>query len=263
MDLRHAADELYALKPGEFTAARDGMATAVRGDGDRQLADEIKSLRRPSRAAWVLNMVARRQPDEIESLLRLGGALRNAQEQLEGNQLRRLGVQRRELVSALAALAGRLAAEEGQQMSESVLREVKDTIEAALIDPDSAAELRAGHLVKAIEPGDLGFGTEAIETGPADVAKRPLLSAQTRAAENEARSRLSEADGLVLAAEKRRAEAQKHVQQLTEALEEARSELKAATDDAERAIARRDAAKGELERREGTPTIGADERRVR
>ncbi|MGW4517724.1 hypothetical protein ACWEO4_38520 [Streptomyces sp. NPDC004393] len=45
------ADELYGLPPGEFTAVRDERAKAARAAGDRDLAERIRRMRRPTLAA--------------------------------------------------------------------------------------------------------------------------------------------------------------------------------------------------------------------
>jgi len=46
-DLAAAAEELYALSPGDFTAARDEKVAQARTAGDRDLARAIGALRRP------------------------------------------------------------------------------------------------------------------------------------------------------------------------------------------------------------------------
>ncbi|WP_432171865.1 hypothetical protein [Streptomyces sp. 1222.5] len=59
MDLDAVADELYALAPSVFTAARDESAQAARAAGDRKLAEEIRRLRRPTLSAWASNLPGR------------------------------------------------------------------------------------------------------------------------------------------------------------------------------------------------------------
>ena len=49
------ADELYALSPAEFTAARDERARQVRAAGQRDEAAAIKKLARPTASAAVAN----------------------------------------------------------------------------------------------------------------------------------------------------------------------------------------------------------------
>ncbi|HET9860229.1 MAG TPA: hypothetical protein VFQ19_10655, partial [Nocardioidaceae bacterium] len=98
MDLAGVADELYALTPEEFTGTRNQRAKEAKAE-DKDLSDRIKTLPKPSTAAWVINMLARNQADLLEQVLSLGEALRQAQEKLEGDELRELGKQRRQLTS--------------------------------------------------------------------------------------------------------------------------------------------------------------------
>ncbi|GGN80963.1 hypothetical protein GCM10011579_067060 [Streptomyces albiflavescens] len=72
------------LPPEDFTAARDARAAAARSAGDRALAEKIHTLRRPSSSAWAANLLVRGRPDEIEPMLQLGKALRQAHHDLDG-----------------------------------------------------------------------------------------------------------------------------------------------------------------------------------
>ncbi len=57
-----AAEELYGADPEAFTGRRGELAAAARGAGDRAAAKAIAALRRPTRAAWVVNRLARADP---------------------------------------------------------------------------------------------------------------------------------------------------------------------------------------------------------
>lgn len=153
MDLDSVSDELYALPRDGFVAARDERAREARSEGDRALATEIGRLRKPSTAAWLANLLAREQPEEIDGLVELGDALRRAHSELDGEALRRLSGQRHELVAALAGQARRLGRSAGQAVSEGVSRELEDTFTAALGDPDAARALAAGRLTSGLQPG--------------------------------------------------------------------------------------------------------------
>lgn len=148
MDLNAVVDELYRLAPGDFTAVRDERARTARADGDRQLAERIRRLRRPTLAAWASNLLVREQPEEAERLLRLGEALRQAHRDLDGGQLRELSAQQHQLTFALARQAGRLAAEAGQRISDDVRQEVQNTLLAVLADPETAAQWAMGQLTR-------------------------------------------------------------------------------------------------------------------
>ena len=150
-------DRLYELPPEQFIAARDEAVAAARKAGDRATATAIGKLRRPTVAAWLVNLLARRQPDLLGELLALGDALRTAQHELRGDELRELSTQRRAAIGGLVAQARRLAYEAGRSGRENLpLAEVEATLSTALSEPDVAAEVRSGTLTRAT--GYAGFG---------------------------------------------------------------------------------------------------------
>jgi hypothetical protein len=102
-------DALYSAPPEGFVAARDDAVRAARERGDREFATAAARLRRPTRAAWLANLLARRRPEQLEGLLGLAGSLADAQRTLDGAALRALSSQRRKLVTAMAREAGQLA----------------------------------------------------------------------------------------------------------------------------------------------------------
>ena len=84
MDLESVADELYAAAPEDFMALRTQRVADAKDDGDKALAKEIGTLRRPTKSGWLVNLLARQAPDELQSLIDLGEALREAQQQQIG-----------------------------------------------------------------------------------------------------------------------------------------------------------------------------------
>ena len=160
-DLASAAEELYALSPGDFTAARDERVARARTSGDRDLARAIGALRRPAVSAWLVNQLVRESGDQVGELLALGESLRQAQQDLAGEQVRELSTQRRRLVAALVAEAKRLAERDGRPVGLQVEREVDATLQAVLADADAAAAVRAGCLASPLSYAGLGVGDEA------------------------------------------------------------------------------------------------------
>ena len=69
------ADQLYRLPPEQFTAARDTAARQAKADGDADAATALTALRRPSAAAWLVNVLAGQDAELLERLLALGPAL--------------------------------------------------------------------------------------------------------------------------------------------------------------------------------------------
>ena len=159
MNLDDVVTQLYALPPEEFTAARTEAAAAAKTAGDRDLAKQIGALRRPTVGAWLVNLLAHQRPDLIGDLLALGDALRGAQRNLRGGELRELSAQRRTMVTALAREARALAVAAGRGVRAALpLDEVQNTLTAARADSDVAEEVRRGRLVKPVEFG--GFGEQ-------------------------------------------------------------------------------------------------------
>jgi hypothetical protein len=158
-ELDAVADELYGLLPDEFVGGRDAAAAAARERGDRELAKAIGRLRRPTRAAWLANLLARHRAAALEGLLGLAAGLADAQRTLDGTALRQLSSKRHQLVAAMAHEAGRLAQEAGDPAADSVLRELQGILDAALARPEIADQVRSGRLTRTLSY--TGFGPEA------------------------------------------------------------------------------------------------------
>lgn len=179
VDLDAVADELYALEPGEFTAARTDREKAAKAAGDKELAKQIHQLRKPTGTAWLSNLLARESPDSLAPLKKLGEQLREAQETLQGDELRALSRQRQRLVYALVTEARHLAQSRGQKVTETVARELEQTLEATLADPTVADTVVAGRLATAVQHA--GFGAGGVLSGPArQAASREPLTAPVR-----------------------------------------------------------------------------------
>ncbi|WP_074466982.1 hypothetical protein [Streptomyces sp. WMMB 322] len=168
MELDDVADELYGLRPQEFTAARDDRARRARAAGQRELAASIRALRRPTLAAWASNLLVREQDEQVAPLLRLGEELRGAHRNLEGAELRALSHQQHQLVNALSEQAGRLAGDAGQPLGAQAQHEVAQTLHAVLADPEAAREWAAGRLSKPLTatPGFEAAAREAAAAPP-------------------------------------------------------------------------------------------------
>ena len=167
VDLDEAAEELYAYAPEDFLEARSALVARAREAGDRPLAAAIGKLRKPSTAAWLVNLLAYEAADDLSALLDLGAAMRHAQARLSGAELRKLTQQRHQVVRALATQAHHLAAERGEKPSRAVLDQVMDTLLAALADPEQGELVRAGHLTTPLSYS--GFGPAGLAAVPPPV----------------------------------------------------------------------------------------------
>ncbi len=175
------ADELYGLPAAEFTAARDAAAKAAE---DRALATRIKALRRPTASAWAVNLLVRREAEQIDQVLAVAESLRAAAEAMDGEELRALTRQRRQLTAALATSARSLAREQGATLSAAITEQVEGMLTAAMLDPVAARVVRSGLVVSAfsstgldgLDPAAVCAVPEAVE-GPADGHRAPAAGA--------------------------------------------------------------------------------------
>lgn len=250
--LLRIADRLYGLPAAEFTAARDAAVKEHRAS-DRELAEAIRGLRKPTAPAAVLNLLVRRDPAQVDQVLAVGEALREAQETLSGADLRALTKQRRQLTAAVTARARALAGEHGQRVSDSVAEQVEATLTAAMIDAQAAIALRTGLLLTALSSTGLGVSDltasvavpDAVDFAPSPieppappqlrvvpdpdaVAKRRVAveAAVAEAAETlaEARSALADVEDEVATLEARSLQLQAEIDELRRQLSEHESE---------------------------------------
>jgi hypothetical protein len=257
--------DLYALPPEQFIAARDEAVKRAKAAGDRRLAAEIGKLRRPTVAAWVVNRLAQERPEMVEELLDLGEALRSAQRNLRGGELRELSLQRRALVSALAREAVGLARREHRRDNLPVA-EVEATLTAALADPEVADMVRTGQLTRTVEY--TGFGEtprprlRLLQGGSADpeldVGRSSAVRYPSTGRDRPTSTKESERD----AGARARAEREAAEREATE--REAAEREAAARAEAEREAAERaEAERREAERREAERAAAAELRRAR
>lgn len=224
-----AADELYALAPEEFTAARTAREKDAKKAGDRELATRIHALARPNVAGWMLNRLVRERPQEVQPFLELGEDLREASAAGEGDRLRSLGRLQRQTVTALLDDALAIAAAAGRTVSADVRRTLTETLRAALADADAAGELQAGRLTAGLYNSGLG-GTPTI-TPPSDApsSEKPP-SKRTPSDKKAADPKAADTASAENTADKRRA------QELLAAAKTLLEEVRAADDAAQRTV---------------------------
>jgi hypothetical protein len=235
--LDDVADALYALKPDEFSAARDAEVRKARQAGDRDLAKEVGQLRKPTQSAWLVNLLWRDQHEVMEQLFELARELGRAQAEAAGSELRALTQQRRQLENALLRRAVELAGAEGVNISDSTTREAQETLSAALATPEVADEVRTGRLVKPASYA--GFG--ALPGSGPTPRPRPAPAAPSREPIDlrEAQRAREERDTAERARQEREA-AQRKVEQAEQAAEVANAALTQATRARDAARTRRD-----------------------
>ncbi len=98
-------DELYEVKPDEFTALRTKLVAAAKKRGDADTAKQISAARKPTTAAWVVNRLALRDRDIRTRLAGLGERLKDAHAAMDGESIRALSAEQRRLVDDVARAA--------------------------------------------------------------------------------------------------------------------------------------------------------------
>jgi outer membrane murein-binding lipoprotein Lpp len=217
------AGELYGGLPADFTPRRTAAEKAARAEGDKELAGAVKGLKRPSVGAWAVNLLVRRESDQIDQVLTLAESLRAAAEALDGAELRALTKQRRQLTSALTTRARQLALEQGTRLTQAVADQVEGTLNAAMLDAGAAEDVRTGLLVTTLSATGLDAQSwESAVALPESLGTRVAPSAQEAPTlhvvpENKAllreaaEEKLAEAEQEVLAAKKAATKAGKAV----------------------------------------------------
>ncbi|WP_032389966.1 hypothetical protein [Rhodococcoides fascians] len=251
-DIDTVIDELYSLAPADFVSHRSAYVTRFKKAGDKSGATRIGGLRKPTVVAWLVNTLARQDESAVAELFDLGAELERAQQRGDGHRLRELSTARSASIRTLTDRAVALGRERGVTVGDNAAREVSNTLNAAMADPEIRDRVRAGRTVVAETYS--GFGpallslvpdppeteTETEDDGEPDIADDAPESAAESDAENEAELlRQAEHDRLV--AELDSAET---------AFDAARDAADAADQGTERAASERRSATAEVERLE-------------
>ncbi|WP_346619378.1 hypothetical protein [Blastococcus montanus] len=244
MELDEVADELYEVAPEEFVAVRTARQNEAKADGDKALAKAIGALPKPSTPAWVCNLLVHGHREEIEGLVELGGLLRDAQQNLAGDELKALNRQRAQLLTALTRQASALARERGHAVSSTIAAQVEETLRAAMTDPGAGEALLTGRLTSAMSYSGMGTPARAdlrlvrppaAEPAPARPARpRGESAAERRRREEERRRREAEERRL-----RELAEARSAAEEAAAVAEEAAAAAEQARGTADRLDARR------------------------
>jgi hypothetical protein len=208
-------DSLFAAPLDEFVAERDALAKRLRADGDREAAERVKALRKPSAAVWAVNQLARRQQKDYRALLQAGDRLREAQEQVLGGEspetLQEAAAAERQLVERLTEKGRAVLEVAGHSPTEAMVRRVNGTLHAAATRPDLREAAESGRLEHEEETS--GFGFDLLSGVPAAPKRKQGEDKRLR---------------------ERRGAAEERLQAAREELAEARQEAKDAAADVKR-----------------------------
>jgi hypothetical protein len=217
-------DELYREHPERFTAGRNRLVKELRTAGERDEADRIRQLRRPTMAAWLINRVALSSPKELDEFAEASRKLEKAQARaLEGkdegaSEFRAAAAREREATDAVLELARKAGADADHPPSERALELVGETLRAASADPELRERVLRGRAER--EQSAATLGTPAVAALP----KRGSRSAKRREAA-EASRELEQLEAELSGAEARQQRLQAQVEQTTEALRREKARL--------------------------------------
>jgi hypothetical protein len=236
-------DDLFALPLDEFTAARNELAKRLKRDGDADAAEQVRSLPKPSVAAWAVNQLARREPEPVRSLLNVAARLRSAQERsLKGeraaDELRAAQAEEREVIRGLTRSAEGVLREAGRAASGTTLEKVSSLLRASAVDEPGRTTLREGRLTGDVEMS--GFDAFAGLQVPAkgrgrksaraddDLAERRRLKREAEQKRKRLEKRVRELGTKADVAERDAEHARKAADDASQRAEEARREADAA-----------------------------------
>jgi hypothetical protein len=226
-------DELYGLPLEEFTEARNRLVRQLQDRGDKEIANQVRTLRKPSLAAWAVNQLARRHPEELRELMDLRDKLVSG----DASAFRSASTEQRKLIASLTDHARPILEESGHSASRSTI----DTISKTLLAGGTETErdlILSGRLTRELAPSGFeglpGLGTalpeeETEDDGRVDTRaaeRAEELAKKAEAAEREAERLQVQADaarreakGLERSAERARARAEEARAKADEALD--------------------------------------------
>lgn len=174
------ADALYALDPEDFTAARDALARQLKADGDVTGSAAVKAMRRPTVAAWLLNLLAGERPEVVEEVTALAARLRSAQAAAlsgrGGDALRSLVGERRDVVRRAVQAAAAIGADRGRDVGATQVDAMTGMVEAVLADEALAELWRAGRLTTTEQAAGFSFGDVDPSSVPVPAARKPAAA---------------------------------------------------------------------------------------
>lgn len=147
---------LYTLPLGEFTAERNALAKRLQKSGDKEAADEVKSLAKPSVSAWVVNQLFAREETRMRGLLTAGEHARSALQHTltvgDAEALREALHDQRELRDELRQSAAEILERDVRAASPAILDRVTVNLDALALSPAAAEEAARGWLDADLEP---------------------------------------------------------------------------------------------------------------
>src|SRR5262252_5215787 len=117
-------DELFKLPLTEFTVARNALAARLKKAGNRDEAERVKALAKPTLSAWAVNQLYWTYADAFKELIAAGKRFGKS------GDMRELLNARREAISVLTRHAAELLRNAGHNPTPDIIRRITTTLEA-------------------------------------------------------------------------------------------------------------------------------------
>jgi hypothetical protein len=202
-----AMDRLYMGSPDEFVELRKQLAGELKDSGEDDSSAKIKEAKKPSVAAWALNQISRRNPDQLESLFEASETLAGA----KGKAAREAAIARHHAVSKLVEAAASYLEETGRSANASMKEKITETLYAVATDEEARSLLERGWLTKEVKSGSLGGLEVVVAEGDQGDDEAEQQEAARIQREEEVRTMRAEAEKLSAEADRFRSEAEEFI----------------------------------------------------
>ena len=146
-------DALFKLPLAEFTAARNALAARLKQNGQRNEANLVKTVAKPSISAWAVNQLYWRHREAFDKLLAAGERVRQAS-RVAGKVANMRGAldARRETLSDLSDLATSVLSDAGHNPAPDTLHRITTTLEALSAHASLSDGPTLGRLTQDVDP---------------------------------------------------------------------------------------------------------------
>ncbi|MFL5319775.1 MAG: hypothetical protein ACJ790_08965 [Myxococcaceae bacterium] len=138
--------KLFATPPKEFTAARNALAAELKKSGDADAAKQVKALKRPDAAAFLVNAVAQKYPGDVKAMVDTADKVSKAQRGGHGSEMQALSKELRSLSSSLVERAEEIAKDAGVKFTTALRGKVETTFRSANQDDYAREKVMNGIL---------------------------------------------------------------------------------------------------------------------
>ena len=150
---------LYGLPFGEFTAARNTLAKELKKQGDKEAAEEVASLPKPTVSAWAVNHLFTTDSERMEELLASGERARKALRSIlsggDPGALRDAIQEARDLANELRDRAAGAVTEESRKPGPAIVERIATNLQSLAFSPAAEPMIERGWMDVDLPP--VGF----------------------------------------------------------------------------------------------------------